>query len=497
MADKVVGVSHDLVSLLTSKDRDFLIRSNGDQVKVSNLVGKIVGLYFSASWCRPCRNFTPSLTEVYEQLSSKGDKFELEIVFISSDRDEESFNSYFTKMPWLAIPFSDGKTRKRLKEELFKVRGIPNLVFLDVNGVACCDQGVKMIRDYGVEGYPFSKEKVECFKKEEEVAKMNQTLSSILVSKSRDYLISKDGNEVHVSELEGKVVGLYFTMNSHPLCLEFTPKLLDLYNKLKEKEENFKIVWISIDYEEKDFKQGLEKMPWLALPFEEKSRERLAHYFELKTLPSLVIIGEDGKTLHQNVADFIEDHGINAYPFSPEKLVELAQIDKARLEEETLESVLVHGDHDFVTEKSGSKVQVSDLIGRNILLYFSAKWHPSCRDFLPKLIEVYHQIKAKDDKFETIFISSDKDQTSFNEFYSEMPWLALSFNDERKSILQRKFKIKGNNIPAAIAISSSGHVITKEAMKVLILYGADSYPFTEDHLKKLEEKKMDEEIVQG
>ncbi|XP_065873638.1 probable nucleoredoxin 1 [Euphorbia lathyris] len=491
MANEVVGVSHDLLSLLTSKDTDFLIRNNGDQVKVCNLVGKIVGLYFSASWCRPCRNFTPSLIEVYEQLSSKGDDFQLELVFISSDRDEESFNSYFSKMPWLAIPFSDDENRKRLKE-LFKVRGIPNLVFLDANGEVCCDQGVKIIRDYGIEGYPFSQEKVEYFKKEEENAKKNQALSSILVSGSRDYLISKDGNKVHVSELEGKMVGLYLSVNSHPLCLEFTPKLVEMYKNLKEKEGKFEIVWISIDFEASDFKQGLETMPWLALPFEEKSREKIARYFELRGLPCLVIIGDDGKTLQQNVAELIEDHGINAYPFSPEKLVELAEIDKARLEALTLESLLVHGDQDFVIQKSGSKVQVSELVGRNIVLYMSAKWCKPCRDFLPKMSEIYHQIKAKDNDFEVIFISSDKDQTSFDEFYSEMPWLALPFGDDRKSILQSKFKIK--SIPAAIAISSNGHVLTKEAMKHLKSYGADAYPFTEHHLKHLEEK-MEEEVV--
>lgn len=32
MADELVGVSHDLISLLSSKDRDFLIKNNGDQV---------------------------------------------------------------------------------------------------------------------------------------------------------------------------------------------------------------------------------------------------------------------------------------------------------------------------------------------------------------------------------------------------------------------------------------------------------------------------------
>ena len=97
-------------------------------------------------------------------------------------------------------------------------------------------------------------------------------------------------------------------------------------------------------------------MPWLALPFKDKSCEKLVRYFELSTIPNLVIIGQDGKTLNPNVAELIEEHGIEAYPFTPEKLDELAAIEKAKLESQTLESVLVNGENDFVIDKSGSKV---------------------------------------------------------------------------------------------------------------------------------------------
>ncbi|CAK7327373.1 unnamed protein product [Dovyalis caffra] len=473
-------VSHDLSSLLSSEERDFLVRNNGDQVKVSNLVGKIVGFYFSGSWCGPCRNFTPSLVEVYEQLSSKGD---FEVVFISSDRDDESFNSYFSKMPWLAIPFSDTETRKRLKE-LFKVRGIPNLIIFDAHGKVLPGGSVRTVREHGVDGYPFSLDRLNFLKEQEENAKKNQTIRSILVSSSRDYVLSNDGKKIPIVDLEGKLVGLYFYV--HSMCLEFTPKLVDLYKRLKEKGENFEVVIISLDNEEEDFKQIFETMPWLALPFKDKSCEKLARYFELRTIPTLIIIGQDGKTLNPNVAELIEDHGIEAYPFTQEKLDELAAIEKAKLEAQTLESVLVNGENDFVIDKSGSKVPVSELVGKNILLYFSAQWCPPCRAFLPKLIEAYHTIKARDNAFEVIFISSDRDQSTFDEFYSEMPWLALPFGDGRKQILMRKFKIQG--IPAAVVIGPSGRTITKEARMHLTAYGADAFPFTEEHLKQLEEK---------
>ena len=74
-----------------------------------------------------------------------------------------------------------------------------------------------------------------------------------------------------------------------------------------------------------------------------------------------------------------------------------------------------------------------------------------------------------------------------------MPWLALPYGDERKKILDRRFKIEG--IPTAIAIGSSGRTVTKEARDLIGTHGADAYPFTQEQLKRLEEQEK--EIVKG
>lgn len=136
---------------------------------------------------------------------------------------------------------------------------------------------------------------------------------------------------------------------------------------------------------------------------------------------------------------------------------------------------------------------MSELKGKVVLLYFSAHWCPPCRAFLPKLIDAYHKIKAKDNALEVVFISSDKDQASFDEFFAGMPWLALPFGDSRKKFLSRKFKVSG--IPMLVAIGSSGQTVTKEARDLVSLYGADAYPFTEERIKELEAAQ--EEIAKG
>lgn len=137
----------------------------------------------------------------------------------------------------------------------------------------------------------------------------------------------------------------------------FTGKLVKVYRELKEKGENFEIVTISLDDDEESFKQGMESAPWLSMPFDDKSCEKLIRYFELSTLPTVVLLGPDGKTLHPNVAKAIEEHGILAYPFTPKKFAELDEMDKAKREKRTLESILVSGGQDFVIAKDGAKVR--------------------------------------------------------------------------------------------------------------------------------------------
>lgn len=163
--------------------------------------------------------------------------------------------------------------------------------------------------------------------------------------------------KVAISELEGKMVGLYFSLFSYKSCDDFTPKLVEVYEKLKAKGESFEVVLIPLDDDEEAFNQGFKSMPWFALPLKDKSCEKLARYFELSTLPTLVIIGSDGKTLHSNVAEAVEEHGIVAYPFTPEKFAELVEIEKAKEEAQTLESILVLGDRDFALGKDGVKVK--------------------------------------------------------------------------------------------------------------------------------------------
>lgn len=105
----------------------------------SALRGKeVLGLYFSAHWCPPCRGFTPNLVAAYNDL--KADNKPFEIIFCSSDSDDTSFQNYYDEMPWLALPFSEKDVKTSLSKK-YGCKGIPYLVLLD------CNTGEEITRD--------------------------------------------------------------------------------------------------------------------------------------------------------------------------------------------------------------------------------------------------------------------------------------------------------------------------------------------------------------
>ena len=113
-----IGVS-DTVALamaLTKLIGEKVIKGkNKDEVTTSQFEGsdKVLGIYFSAHWCPPCRAFTPQLAQWYEKVKKGPNGSKFDIVFVSSDRDESSFDEYFQEMPWHAMPFSDRERKVR------------------------------------------------------------------------------------------------------------------------------------------------------------------------------------------------------------------------------------------------------------------------------------------------------------------------------------------------------------------------------------------------
>lgn len=81
--------------------------ANGNVVSQRNLVGKSVGLYFADGSNPKCSSFLPFLLQFYRTVNEGGSHQKIEVVFISADKDEQSFLDHVKHMPWLVVDYND------------------------------------------------------------------------------------------------------------------------------------------------------------------------------------------------------------------------------------------------------------------------------------------------------------------------------------------------------------------------------------------------------
>jgi nucleoredoxin len=93
---------------------------------------RVYAIYYSASWCGPCRAFTPQLVANYDEIKTIHPEFE--VIFVSADRDEKSMQRYMidAAMPWAALRYKDVRSDSTLAA--YRESGIPNLVFINAHG---------------------------------------------------------------------------------------------------------------------------------------------------------------------------------------------------------------------------------------------------------------------------------------------------------------------------------------------------------------------------
>jgi nucleoredoxin len=114
-------------------------------------------------------------------------------------------------------------------------------------------------------------------------------------------------------------------------------------------------------------------------------------------------------------------------------------------------------------------------------IYFSMHNCPPCRQFTPVFAELYNELSATgDNKLEVVFCSGDRDEATYNEYYGEMPWLALPFKDARLAGLAKKFDVRG--VPRLIVINkATGAIIEQNGVQKVMMEGPSAI---EEYLSK-------------
>lgn len=98
---------------------------------------KFYALYFSASWCGPCRQFTPDLVDAYGKIRAVYPEFE--VIFVSNDRSPSEMIGYMRndRMAWPALSWDAIRGAGAINR--YSGPGIPCLVLIDENGKVLSD----------------------------------------------------------------------------------------------------------------------------------------------------------------------------------------------------------------------------------------------------------------------------------------------------------------------------------------------------------------------
>ena len=143
--------------------------SNGKVSKDDLLSNDLIGVYFSAHWCGPCRAFTPRLAQFYKNVNN--DIKQIEIIFNSADHDLKGFQEYFSTMPWIATPF-DSPSKSQI-DEACGINSIPQLIIFDNKGHIIDDNGRRTVESQGDNAIKTWKEKLATIQPEQ-VIQLNQ-----------------------------------------------------------------------------------------------------------------------------------------------------------------------------------------------------------------------------------------------------------------------------------------------------------------------------------
>jgi len=101
-----------------------------------------------------------------------------------------------------------------------------------------------------------------------------------------------------------KLIGLFFSAHSSPLCRKFTPNLVAHYNKIVTTHPEFEIVFISNDKSAAVMETYMrdDKMPWPALSFDKVPAAAGLTKYAGSAIPCLVVVDENGKVIFDTYA---------------------------------------------------------------------------------------------------------------------------------------------------------------------------------------------------
>ena len=117
----------------TPADLSFTLKDvSGNDLLLSDYLGKVIILDFWATWCAPCRIEIPGFIELLDQYEDQG----LAVLGVSIDDPVESLGFYMEEMA-MDYPVLIGDGRDDVKDSYGPLIGFPTTVIIDRSGNIC------------------------------------------------------------------------------------------------------------------------------------------------------------------------------------------------------------------------------------------------------------------------------------------------------------------------------------------------------------------------
>lgn len=356
---------------------------------------------------------------------------------------------------------------------------------------------IRFARYHGADAFPFSYEKLK-----EVIANdtprwesvSTSTLVGLLGCNAYDVLekISPNpagsGEEVMtISELSKKNVGLYLCAKGDYLAM-----LCDIYEKCRTRKLAFEIVLVYLPFDQPITPQAwmenvntlLQKhkisSSWWRLPYNNSVTCRLRRLTFPRHRDRLIIVGAHDEFVEPFGEKVMKKHGIDAYPFFREYLIE-KELNK--LKDLTFESLFASGPKDFFYQGTDKKF-LSDLQGKNILLYLE---YPGDLCIFPQQLRWYEQLKKNNPDFEVVFVCrsnySADIEINDSDLCRIMPdWLLYPFDPTHSASVEKRLGF--NNATALVEFGENGQLCSLSALRRLDVYGPENFTFGASHLRE-------------
>ena len=445
-----------------------IINHKGEILSSTCLQNKTFGIYFSASWCPPCRGFTPVLAEVYNAIAGKHPG-EFEVLFISADRSPESFAEYYKKMPWLALQFDCRNSNKNLSR-LFKVKGIPSLILFDKSGALLSKNGTKLISsDPTGDSFPWA-----AVPSVRELLAQMKTISKAYGSNYHDEGGEEEGEtEPNPAENE-QTDSTEPTDNAQTGESEVGSENLIASQEAAETVATSEEQQQSIPAPTSGDNQQLEKKDQeaevasvsvvkedcLSKPQEkEEGKVLVCNNEKCELLPTSQVESEEKKE-EQSKQEETEEDGEKVLVCDDEKceLLPRSQVESEEKKEHPEEQEEIEA-----AQSSSKGVDATTLEGKYIAIYFS---DPSYEvyNFAEMLQQMYHTVKRRL-PFEIIEIVLTQQISEHETVVNASPWYHLSFDHPEKRNIISKFKV--STAPVLAVYSPDGKLIHQNAVELL------------------------------